>query len=156
MIEANDRVMSAAEEQKAPVAAPPEPSATLQKVIARLGPLVAEHQSFRGDDCIHVARENILDAARMLHVKRDREFVAMEIALQTQLAVAERRRIFALDLDDLGAVIGEDTSRDRAGDDPGEIEDADAVEWRRTTPVRLRWRYSCLGVVAHARYRVVS
>jgi len=41
-------------------APPSEPSALLQTVIARLGPLVAEHQSFRGDDCIHVARESIL------------------------------------------------------------------------------------------------
>jgi NADH-quinone oxidoreductase subunit C len=65
MIEANDRVMSA-EEQKTPAAAPPEPSALLQKVIARLGPLVVEHRSFRGDDRIHVARENILEAARVL------------------------------------------------------------------------------------------
>src|SRR5690349_9430402 len=56
--------MSAPEEPKTPP--PPEPSALLQKVIARLGSLLAEHQSFRGDDCIHVAREHILEVARAL------------------------------------------------------------------------------------------
>ena len=58
--------MSTSEEQVTSVAAPPEPSALLQKVIARLGSLVVEHHSFRGDDRIHVARENILAAARAL------------------------------------------------------------------------------------------
>ena len=56
--------MSAAEEPKTP--APPELSALMQKVAARLGPLIAEHRSFRGDDCIHVAAENILEVARAL------------------------------------------------------------------------------------------
>ena len=58
--------MSTSEEQVTSVAAPPELSALLQKVIARLGSLVVEHHSFRGDDRIHVARENILAAARAL------------------------------------------------------------------------------------------
>jgi NADH-quinone oxidoreductase subunit C len=57
--------MTAAEEPK--TTAPPELSALLRKVTAQLGPLVTEHQSFRGDDCIHVARENILEVARALH-----------------------------------------------------------------------------------------
>jgi NADH-quinone oxidoreductase subunit C len=57
--------MSATEEPKTPPP-PPEPSALLQKVIAQFGPLVAEHLSFRGDDCIHVAREHILEVARAL------------------------------------------------------------------------------------------
>jgi NADH-quinone oxidoreductase subunit C len=56
--------MSASEETKTP--APPGLSALLQKATARLGPLVTEHQSYRGDDCIHVARENILEVANAL------------------------------------------------------------------------------------------
>ena len=52
--------MSAPEEPKTPRRRP-SLRALLQKVIARLGPLLAEHQSFRGDDCIHVAREHILE-----------------------------------------------------------------------------------------------
>ena len=58
--------MSVDDEKKTPAPPPPEPSALLQKIIARLGPLVAEHQSFRGDDCIHIVRENILEVARAL------------------------------------------------------------------------------------------
>src|SRR5262249_47977540 len=67
-------MMSVAEEPKTPAAAPPQPSALLQKVIARLGPLVAEHQSLRGEDCIHVARENILEATRALRDSPDLAF----------------------------------------------------------------------------------
>ena len=41
----------------------------------------------------------------MLHVERDRKFAAMQVALQAELAITDRRRILALDLDDLRAVI---------------------------------------------------
>lgn len=61
--------MTAPEEPKPPPAAataPAELSALLQKVIARLGPLIIAHHSFRGDDRIHVAREHIVEAARLL------------------------------------------------------------------------------------------
>jgi NADH-quinone oxidoreductase subunit C len=59
--------MTAPEEQKPGAAqAAPEPSALLQAVIARLGPLVLEHRSLRGDERIHVAREHIVEAARLL------------------------------------------------------------------------------------------
>src|ERR1700687_4683282 len=118
------------------------------------GEIVHYDVALRGD----CARQ--LDAARMLHVERDREFVAMQVALQAELAVAERRRIFALDLDDLGAVIGQDASRDRTGDDPGEIEDADAVEWRlanschfQITPSAKRTE-SASGAIASSSRRI--
>lgn len=41
-------------------------SPLLTKVLERLGNRVLEHHSFRGDDRIHVARENILEVARIL------------------------------------------------------------------------------------------
>ena len=72
-----------------------------------------------------------LDAARMLHVERDRKFAAMQVALQAELAIAHRRRILALDLDHLRAVVAENSRRDRAGHDPGEVEDTHAVERHR-------------------------
>ena len=75
------------------------------------------------------ARE--FDAARMLHVERDGKFAAMEVALQAELAIADRRRILALDFDHLRAVVGENARRDRAGHHPGEVEDAHAVERHR-------------------------
>jgi NADH-quinone oxidoreductase subunit C len=58
--------MSTPEEQKIPAAPAVEPSALLKKVIARLGGLVLEHQNFRGDDRIHIARERIVEAASLL------------------------------------------------------------------------------------------
>ena len=66
--------------------------------------------------------------SRMRHVDRDRELVAMQLAQQAALAIADLRRHLALDLDHLGALIGEDARRDRAGDHPGEIEHAHARE----------------------------
>ena len=75
------------------------------------------------------ARE--FDAFRMLHVERDRKFAAMQVALQAELAIAHRRRILALDLDHLRAVVAENPRRDRPGHDPGEIEDAHAVQRHR-------------------------
>jgi NADH-quinone oxidoreductase subunit C len=47
-------------------AAGPQKSPLMEKVLAALGDLVAEHQQERGDDRIHVARENIGKAARSL------------------------------------------------------------------------------------------
>ncbi len=42
------------------------PSPLMSQVLAKLGDLVAGHSSFRGDDTIHVARENILRVAEIL------------------------------------------------------------------------------------------
>ena len=64
--------MSPSDEPKTP--APSELSPLLTKVLARLGGLVLEHTSFRGDDCIHVARENLLEAARALRDTTDLGF----------------------------------------------------------------------------------
>src|SRR5579875_1467421 len=51
-------------EEKAPAA--PELSPLLEKVLARLGDRVLERHTARGDDRIHVARERILEVARIL------------------------------------------------------------------------------------------
>jgi NADH-quinone oxidoreductase subunit C len=59
-------------------AAPPELSPLLQKVVGRLGDLLSEHRSALGDDRIHVAREKILDAARLL---RDDPELAFDLLL---------------------------------------------------------------------------
>ncbi|HZO80508.1 MAG TPA: NADH-quinone oxidoreductase subunit C [Candidatus Binataceae bacterium] len=70
--------MTAPEEKPAKAQALPEPSALLRAVIARLGALVVEHRSFRGDERIHVARANIVAAARML---RDSPELAFDMLL---------------------------------------------------------------------------
>lgn len=51
-----------------------EASPLMQKVLARLGDLVQGHASFRGDDRIHVARENIVAVMRILHDEPDFAF----------------------------------------------------------------------------------
>ena len=56
--------MTPADDPKTP--APAEISPLLQKITAQTGALVLQHSSFRGDDCIHVAREDILETARLL------------------------------------------------------------------------------------------
>ncbi|MBF6559291.1 MAG: NADH-quinone oxidoreductase subunit C [Candidatus Binataceae bacterium] len=61
-------------------AVPPPPvlSPLLQKVVDRLGPMVVEHHSAAGDDRIHLAREHLLDAARIL---RDDPALAFDLLL---------------------------------------------------------------------------
>ena len=66
--------MSTPEEHKTPAAPAAEPSPLLKKAIARLGGLVLEHHSYRGDDRIHVARERIVEAARLLRDSPDLDF----------------------------------------------------------------------------------
>ncbi len=84
---------------------------------------IIDHEiGFRGE----LARE--FDPARIAHVDRGGEFAAMQVALEAELAITERRRILALDLDDLRAVIGENPRRHGTGDDPGEIEHANSFE----------------------------
>lgn len=55
-----------AEKPEESAAAAPELSPPLAKVLERLGDRVLEHYSARGDDRIHVARERILETARIL------------------------------------------------------------------------------------------
>ena len=55
-----------AEKPAESAAAAPELSPSLAKVLERLGDRVLEHHSVRGDDRIHVARERILETARIL------------------------------------------------------------------------------------------
>src|SRR5208283_5416357 len=64
------------------------------------------------------------------HVDCDRDLVAMEVALESALAIAQRRRDFPLDLHHCCAMVGENPRRDRAGNDPGEIENPHAFEWK--------------------------
>lgn len=52
---------------QAPQAETPALSPLMAKVIERLGDNVLEHHDFRGDDRIHVAPENIVEVARILH-----------------------------------------------------------------------------------------
>jgi NADH-quinone oxidoreductase subunit C len=54
------------------LSAPPSP--LMQKVLANLGDMVVEHNHERGDDRIHLARENIEKAARILHDDPDLAF----------------------------------------------------------------------------------
>ncbi|MGH7933489.1 MAG: NADH-quinone oxidoreductase subunit C [Candidatus Binataceae bacterium] len=53
-------------------------SPLMRKVLERLGDRVVEHHSFRGDDRIHLAREHILEAARVL---RDDSGLAFNLLL---------------------------------------------------------------------------
>lgn len=49
-----------------PAATAPELSSLLTKVLERLSDRVLEHQSFRGDDSIHLAPEHLPDAMKIL------------------------------------------------------------------------------------------
>ena len=54
-----------ADEEKREVT-PAEPSPLLKLVTERAGAMVIGHRSFRGDDRIHIARENIVEVCRIL------------------------------------------------------------------------------------------
>jgi NADH-quinone oxidoreductase subunit C len=56
----------------------PQLSPLLTKVTAKLGALVLEHHSFRGDDRIHLDRANIVEAAKAL---RDDPELAFDLLL---------------------------------------------------------------------------
>src|SRR6266851_3970214 len=49
-------------------------SALMDKVLSHLGSLVVRHEAFRGDDTIEVARESILEAARILRETPELDF----------------------------------------------------------------------------------
>src|SRR5262249_5246106 len=68
------------------------------------------------------------DATRFGHIKSQRNLVAMQIALQPELAISQWRGILTLDLYDLRAMIRQNTSRDWTCDYPGEIQNADAFQ----------------------------
>ena len=82
------------------------------------------------DDHVAGGRQALgeIDAARIAHVEDEAPLAAIQIAEEPAAALAEVERHRALDLDHLGAVVGEDARGDRAGDDVGEVEDANAVE----------------------------
>jgi NADH-quinone oxidoreductase subunit C len=56
----------------------PELSPLMRKVADRLGAFVLDHREFRGDERIHVARENIVEACRIL---RDDPGLAFDLLL---------------------------------------------------------------------------
>ena len=57
----------------------------MSKVLAVTGDLVASHTSFRGDDTIHVARENILRVAELLRDSADLAFdMLMDVTKQIE------------------------------------------------------------------------
>jgi len=62
---------------------PAAPSPLMSQVLARLGDLVSGHSAFRGDDTIHVARENILRVAELL---RDSPELAFDMLLDVTAA----------------------------------------------------------------------
>jgi len=70
--------MTADNPPETPAVLAPELSPLLQKVVGRLGDLVLERHTALGDDRIHVARERILDAARLL---RDDPELAFDLLL---------------------------------------------------------------------------
>ena len=102
--------------RQARVIHPPHPHHARREVV--------HHQiAYRGQP----ARE--LDAARLGHVDRGRALVAMQFALESdppRTEHAHRAFVAALDLDHLGALVGEDSRRHRSRDDPGEVEDPHA------------------------------
>ncbi|HKV53979.1 MAG TPA: NADH-quinone oxidoreductase subunit C [Candidatus Binataceae bacterium] len=55
-----------------------ETSPLMRRVLERLGDLVLEHHSFRGDDRVHVAREKIVEIAKTL---RDDPELAFDLLL---------------------------------------------------------------------------
>ena len=63
-----------------------------------------------------------VDAGRVLQVDRDR--AARPVPHRVAAVVAERVAAGRLDLDDVGALLGEEQHAERAGDAPGEVEDA--------------------------------
>lgn len=63
---------------KTPADGDAAPSPLMSQVLAKLGELVTAHSAFRGDDTIHVARENILRVAELL---RDSPELAFDMLL---------------------------------------------------------------------------
>jgi hypothetical protein len=88
--------------------------------------------------------------ARVVQVDHDAPLAAHERAREAAAAVAEVGAAAVLDPDHVGAEVGEDARRDGAGDDPGEVEDADAVE--RAAGTRRRDR---CGGARRERFAVV-
>jgi len=82
------------------------------------------------DDDVRDRREPAreVQAARIVQVEQDAPLAAHERAREAAAAVAEVEAPAALDLDHVGAQVGEDAGRHRPGDHPGEVEDANAVE----------------------------
>jgi NADH-quinone oxidoreductase subunit C len=62
------------ENQSAPEEKPPELSPLMRKLADRLGSLMLDHREFRGDERIHVARENIIQVCRVLRDDPDLDF----------------------------------------------------------------------------------
>ena len=70
-----------------------------------------------------------LDALGVLEVDADRAPAPVEDVGRRRRRVAARHVAGAVDADDVGAHVGEHHGAERAGTDPGELDDPDAVEW---------------------------
>src|SRR6184192_3107380 len=68
------------------------------------------------------------EAAGAVQVEHDAPLAAHKRAGEAAAPVAEVGRAAPFHLDHVGAEIGEDAGRDRAGHHPGEVEHPDAVE----------------------------
>src|SRR5262249_53253147 len=79
-----------------------------------------------------------IDAARIAHVEDEAPLAAIQVAEEPAAALADVERHRALDLDHLGALIGEDSCGDRTRDDMGEVEDTNPVENAAGSRVSLR------------------
>ena len=126
--------------RQARVVHPPHPHHPSREIV--------HHQvAYRGE----TARQ--FDSARIVHIDRDRAFVAMQFALESDAPRTEHaHRIFvaALDFDHLGALVGENPRRHRSGDHPGEIENAHALE------CHPRHRHLCHGQITPSAARAAS
>ena len=77
-----------------------------------------------------------LASAGFAEIGGDAELVAVEVVVHTAAVGAGLaghaadgvEMVLVLDLDDLGAEVGEDSGRLGTGDDPGEVADADALK----------------------------
>ena len=87
------------------------------------------------DDDVRDRREppRELEAARAIDVEHDAPLAAHERSREPAAAVAEIHGVASLDLDHVGAEVGEDAGGDRPGDHPREVEDADACERQHQT-----------------------
>ena len=99
----------------------------MQRVVADAEP-VGDAGPERLDDHVGVVGEPAerVGAGRVLQVDGDR--APRPVPHRVAAVVAERVAAGRLDLDDVGALLGEQQHAERAGDPPRQVEDADTVQ----------------------------